>query len=111
MRERSHYLDILKGIGIVFVVFGHVTHIGWLRTYIWGFHMPLFFFVSGVLFERERYGNFISFVKRRFKSLVIPYFLFSLIGLIWWSVSFIDTNPLRKKVRGLNSCWVFFMAT
>lgn len=51
MNNRISYIDILKGFGIFFVVFGHVTHIGELRDYIWNFHMPLFFFVSGFLYK------------------------------------------------------------
>lgn len=51
MNNRISYLDIFKGFGIFFVVFGHVTHIGALRDYIWNFHMPLFFFVSGLLYN------------------------------------------------------------
>lgn len=51
MNNRISYIDIFKGFGIFFVVFGHVTHIGVLREYIWDFHMPLFFFVSGLLYK------------------------------------------------------------
>lgn len=42
MNYRIPYLDILKGFGIIFVVFGHITHNHILREYIWNFHMPLF---------------------------------------------------------------------
>ena len=55
--NRKKYIDVLKGIGIFLVVFGHVTHILELREYIWNFHMPLFFFISGFLFNSSKYLN------------------------------------------------------
>lgn len=90
--QRDYSLDILKGIGILFVVFGHVTRIWPLHTYIWGFHMPLFFFVSGLLFDRERYGDFKVFLKSRVRRLILPYFFFSIINIGICYIS-IRTNP------------------
>ena len=54
MTKRSSEFDILKGIGILLVIIGHVCNhlmIGggaanW-HNIIYSFHMPLFFFVSG----------------------------------------------------------------
>ena len=78
--ERNRILDILKGFGIFFVVFGHIVHIGEFRTYIWGFHMPLFFLISGLLYNNEKYkNNFILLFKSRFASLALPYVLFYII--------------------------------
>ena len=37
-KERIHTIDLLRGIAIFLVVFGHITHNQTLRTYIWGFH-------------------------------------------------------------------------
>lgn len=72
--KRISYLDILKGFGIFFVVFGHVIHNSILREYIWNFHMPLFFIVSG-LFHNSNI-TFRSFLLKRIKSIYIPYILF-----------------------------------
>jgi len=52
-RGRQEWLDVLKGFGILFVVLGHALADGGLKTYIYAFHMPLFFFVSGYLFDAE----------------------------------------------------------
>lgn len=40
--KRNPTIDILRGIAIFLVVFGHISHIGWTKTYIWGFHIPIF---------------------------------------------------------------------
>ncbi len=55
MNQRSSEFDILKGIGILLVIIGHVCYYlmkgggGWANWHriIDSFHMPLFFFVSG----------------------------------------------------------------
>ena len=60
-----------KGYGTLLVIFAHLGG-GDLRTWIYTFHMPLFFFLSGYLFNGK--SNFVDFFKKKFKSLVIPYF-------------------------------------
>lgn len=91
MNNRISYLDIFKGFGIFFVVFGHVTHIGVLRDYIWNFHMPLFFFVSGLLYKPNL--KFKDFLLRRVKSIYIPYIFFFLVTFCYWLL-------IERHVRG-----------
>lgn len=42
-----------RGIGIILVVFGHINPTGALVVNVYGFHMPLFFFLSGMTLRRE----------------------------------------------------------
>lgn len=83
-KERNHTIDILRGIAIFLVVFGHVTHLPEVRTYIWGFHIPIFFFISGLLFRKEKFAKFTDFLKSRFKNIVLPYAIFYLATLVYW---------------------------
>lgn len=46
---RNRSIDVLKGIGIILVVFNHVSWGKGVFTYIQSFHMPLFFVLSGYL--------------------------------------------------------------
>ena len=85
IKQRIGYIDILKGIGISFVVFGHVTHIDVMREYIWDFHMPLFFWISGMLFNRDKYAGFRSFVAHKVNTIVLPYILFFLITFLYFA--------------------------
>ena len=80
--NRIHFLDIAKGIGIYLVVLGHVTHSEWLWYYIWQFHMPLFFFISGLLYIPK--DSFKAFLIKRTKSLYIPYVIFFLVTFAYW---------------------------
>jgi len=78
-----HYIDMLKGFGIFLVVLGH-THIGEeMAKFIFSFHMPLFFFISGFLFNKDI--PFIIFLKSKFKRIINPYLFFSLSSfLLYW---------------------------
>ena len=81
-KERYIFIDILKGISILLVVYGHIIpgSIPLFTEYAGIFRMPLFFFVSGVLFSNTRYqNNFKEFLYKRYKGLVIPFFYFSII--------------------------------
>lgn len=91
--NRNHTVDILRGCAIFFVVFGHVTHNVELRTYIWGFHIPIFFFLSGLLFKKEKFLCFRNFLASRFKSLLVPYAIFYLLTYIYWLL-------IERHVRG-----------
>lgn len=93
MSERKGYIDVLKGIGIFFVVFGHVTHTGVLRQYIWNFHMPLFFLISGLLFNTAKYPEFKGFFKSRVKSIYLPYVFFFVVTFLYWVF-------IERKFRG-----------
>lgn len=82
--NRINWLDVAKGIGIFLVILSHLPAKDdpnqWLFTYIFSFHMPLFFFISGILFSNKY--NFIDFVKRKFKTILVPFYVFMFICLI-----------------------------
>lgn len=82
---RLHWIDALKGIGIMLVVFAHHSLPVALDTYIFSFHMPLFFFISGFLFDFGKYtGSATNFVKGRLRSLIVPYFCFALLTCLFY---------------------------
>lgn len=97
--QRLLWPDIAKGIGILLVVFGH-TISPKMRSDYWGFdffstwletvHMPLFFFVSGWIFEikAEKYmDNRVKTVYSKFCRLMIPYFSFSILYYIFVNIA------------------------
>lgn len=80
--ERISWIDYAKAIGIYLVVLGHLSlpQIG--SDFIYSFHMPLFFLLAGVTFKTSY--DTITFLKKKFYALVVPYFCFSLILFIYW---------------------------
>jgi fucose 4-O-acetylase-like acetyltransferase len=77
------WIDIAKGIGIILVVIGHFInnkYFGGLKEYIYWFHMPLFFIISGMLYRQRK--SFSNFAAKRFKQLLIPYCCFLTLAFI-----------------------------
>jgi len=90
--RRATFLDVAKGVAISLVVFGHVLGGALARNwidppntaelaykFIYAFHMPFFFIVSGALaidhIRRDPFDAFIS----RCGSIAWPYVLWSTI--------------------------------
>lgn len=49
------YWNIVKGIGIFCVILGHTCFPA--QFYVYLFHLPLFFFVSGYFYREKKYGD------------------------------------------------------
>ena len=84
--KRYDYMDIAKGIGILMVVWAHILLTGWTHKMIYAFHMPLFFFLSGMLFKKEKYHSFGIFFVRRAKRLLLPYVIYSVATWAIWAL-------------------------
>ena len=83
--KRITYLDMARGMGMILVVMGHVEYMNMtLLQYIYAFHMPLFFLISGILIweKREEEKNFIVLVKNKLRSIMLPYAVFSVLSLL-----------------------------
>lgn len=66
--------DILKGGGILLVILGHIQIPYMLKTVIYSFHMPLFFFVSGCFFRPISLREFFA---KKTRQLLIPWAFFA----------------------------------
>lgn len=83
--QRKRWLDLARGIGILFAFWGHTW---WFdgTWFLYGFHMPLFFIISGYLYKDSNLKTCLANIARRllwpylllafFNSLLrIPYYL------------------------------------
>ena len=59
-KKRTEWIDIAKAISITLVVLGHAGH-DFLDIYLGWFRMPLFFFLSGILFKELLPKNYLNF--------------------------------------------------
>lgn len=84
--KRLDYLDFTRGIGIIsIVIIHHLKIFPHLHLFLSMFAVPLFFILSGFLFEyqkQQRYP-FKEFIIKKFLSLMYPYFTFSVLILLW----------------------------
>lgn len=81
--RRIGWLDIARGIGVLLVLWGHIFRYGGRPSIvIFSFHMPLFYMISGYLFSPEKESDFTSFVRKRARSLLLPYLISCLLGLL-----------------------------
>ena len=77
LQLRISWIDTAKGIGLLCVILGHL-HIPFLASWIYTFHIPLFFFLSGCVFKGNAY-SFKDYLIKKIRSLVIPYFCLGLV--------------------------------
>lgn len=75
MNKRIEFLDIAKGILIITVI---LSHSPWpLASYMYWFHMPAFFIISGIL-----YRDNVDF-KKQLTKFYIPYLSFSIFDILF----------------------------
>ena len=69
--KRIDWIDMAKGYGMIAVIISHLC-LGPLKLWLYTFHMPLFFFLSGYVFSNK--DSFVVFLKKKSRSLLLPYF-------------------------------------
>lgn len=106
MKERQHFIDWLKAAGIILVVFGHLRIPALLDKWIYSFHLPLFFIVSGTLgLQKVQSLSLNVFFSKRIIPLFKAYITYAILGLILF-VPFLlfgsDSNgDLIQKIGGI----------
>lgn len=71
---------ILSALAILMIVAGHqgydILTVGGLFPY-YSFHVPLFMFISGYFYRDEEEGQPLSYLKKKAKRLLLPYFIWN----------------------------------
>ncbi|MFZ6845935.1 acyltransferase family protein [Undibacterium sp. RuTC16W] len=93
MNHRNNWADYAKAIGILLVVYAHVARGAWnaglpldkesymlIDSVIYSFHMPLFFFLSGLFFlpSLNKYGD-MQLMRSKLSTIIYPYLIWSLL--------------------------------
>lgn len=88
----SNEMNVLKALAILLVVSGHLEFslLGIFPPY--SFQLALFFFISGCLFKEKYLNDVATFVERRIKSLLVPYF--------WYNLFYMLVTILIAKLTG-----------
>jgi len=98
LRERISWIDIARGIGILAVIYAHGLDGHSIRYLFYAFHIPLFFFLSGVVFHHKNHESFYSIVRSAVKNILIPYFLFATLSYSFWLIT---TNFSQFSIENL----------
>lgn len=104
MKNSSYIIDykvtISKAIGIILMVACHGGIPNHLFHFIYMFHMPLFFFMSGYCLK-EKYilssPPFTEYIKKKIKGLYIPY--------VKWSLLFLLAHNIFYKLNVYNDIY------
>jgi len=107
MDKRIDWVDYGKGIGIILVVYGHLLSSGYHAalkipehffalsdSIVYSFHMPLFFFLSGLFVEssfRKRGSR--NYLIDKLARIAYPYFVWSILQM---SVEVIFSSQTQK---------------
>lgn len=89
MTEWSKIVNMAKGMAIILMVLGHTGFANYGERFIYMFHMPLFFFLSGYCFKESYLNDFKTFTKKRIKGAYWPY--------VKWGVLFLLLHNLLFK--------------
>lgn len=108
LKKRINYFDIAKGLGILLMIIGHMPIKNeYLKNFIFCFHMPLFFIISGYFFKHKDNKECL---KNIFKKLIKPYII-TCLAIIFYQVLklFLNKNfieiPNTLKTWGLASLY------
>lgn len=109
MKERDKTIDRLRGMAMLWVILVHVLYWGNFYSNIYInllksfslFEMPLFFFVTGASNSKNQANGYFSFVYRRYKRILVPYWVFAIVcttlSIVKYSTtSSIDVNTIAK---------------
>lgn len=101
--QRIIWVDIIKCIAIWLMVLGHANLSNNVcSTLINAFHMPVFFFVSGLFIKQKKLK---THLVKDFKALLQPYFICSLLAL---SICWISPIIHPELYPGINTFFDIF---
>jgi acyltransferase len=85
IRQRDVSVDAARGIGVILVVFGHTFQVYSVTSYVYAFHMPLFFLLSGYTFNIQNHRQDLGrFLRRNFLRLMVPYFGAAILSYLFY---------------------------
>lgn len=120
MNERIKWIDVVKAFGIFIVYLGHF---GWQAgrayTFVFTHNVALFFFVAGCMENFNKEENFLKYLVKKLKTLLLPcyFFAFSIIAVMaissnaeWyvvkeWSIKVLQGLVRNQFIAGAGAIW------
>lgn len=109
MKERNKQMALMSLFAMILVVIGHSDITSdykelWIFRWVYSFHMPLFFFISGFLFcltnpvERLRKTSYTAFMRRKGVRLLLPFFFINSLIFLIKALIIHDTAMMQHPV-------------
>lgn len=105
MKKRIEWIDIAKGLAIILMVVGHTAIPSRINNWIYSFHMPFFFFISGVLTKPQTSSKPIqisSYLTHKVKVLIYPFLVYSTINILLYPLY--GKLPLSEYFKQIIVC-------
>ena len=115
--KRSEWIDWMKAIGIYLVVLGHFYSFG--EKFIYVFHVPLFFLISGFLSRKEDDKR--QFWRKLWYNLAVPMLIMAAVNFVcacivqlcngsfaWSTLYWFVRNVVFGMVAGFDSLWFVY---
>lgn len=99
IKERKNWIDWMKAIGMLMIVWGHCFPDGGTSEFLYAFNVPLFFIISGYLTHREH--SMALCWDKCLHNLVIPYFILSLIKVAGFILKHLDDGMWAWSLFGV----------
>ena len=101
MEKRIEFIDNSRSIALFLVVFTHLYAVDSnTRLYVYAFHMPFFFLISGMLHKEAEFG---SLLEKMSKRMLIPFLFFLSCGYFFFVISShsLSTNIISQSIKGI----------
>ena len=94
MKERISWIDMAKGHVTLLVIYAHLG-VDSLWSWMYSFHLPLFFFLSGYVFHGQK--GFSDFIRKKCKAILVPYFCLGIPMVLFQLLKYIYTGRLSGQ--------------
>ena len=83
VKARIKYLDIAKFIGIFCIYLGHFgIQAGYAFNFVFWFHVPLFFFLSGISENFSSNVDLKTYIVKCIKKIIFPFLIFAFLSIV-----------------------------
>lgn len=117
MNQRNEMLDSVKGIGMLSIIIGHslttlpITHMK-LGSFVYLYHIMLFFFVAGFLYDDNKYnqyGRIPAYIGKRFYGIFKLYVLYNT-GFVLLHNLLVSFSLITAESYSPNECLIWLLS-
>lgn len=95
VKNRFDYIDYAKSLTMFLIIWAHIRLGDRSNAFSYAFHIPLYFVISGMVFDKARYKGCGDFFKKKNEIFNNPVYLFFYTNLV-----FVGKFLLYKSCRG-----------